>query len=66
MTENIPGEIKTVDRQIRCCVCGFWITHNEYGGLIRGEYSDFTNKRCGNIIMDVCNECLEKILKYTG
>ncbi|MFA5760408.1 MAG: hypothetical protein WC877_01445 [Dehalococcoidales bacterium] len=55
-----------MDRQIRCCVCGFWITHNEYGGLIRGEYSDFTNKRCGNIIMDVCNECLEKILKYTG
>jgi hypothetical protein len=62
----IPGEVRSPDRQIRCCICGYWMTEMEYGGMINGEYVNYIKKRRGNIVMDLCSECLEKILMYTG
>ena len=62
----IPGEKPTPDRQIRCCICGYWITKSEYGGVMTGHFVDFINKNCGNVTITMCSECCEKVIKYTG
>jgi len=66
MNEIIPGDKPNKTRTIRCCICGYWITKQEYGGVINGSFVDFTNKNCGSLVLTMCSECCEKVLKYSG
>jgi hypothetical protein len=62
--ESIPGKEYEPGKEIRCCLCGHWITFYEYGGWFRGNYVDFSNKIPGEITMTFCNECMAKIMEY--
>ncbi len=62
----IPGEKRTADRSLKCCVCGHWITRMEYGGMITGKYIDYIDKSCGDVTLTLCSECMEKVMTYVG
>lgn len=60
---SIPSESKSKDRNIQCGICGHWLSQYEYGGLIRGNFVHFNDKRVGDLIIPTCSECLTKILE---
>ena len=61
----IEGSIPTKERNIRCSMCGYYITNQEYGGMFNGNYVDFTSKKVGSITMCFCNECMAKIIEFS-
>jgi hypothetical protein len=63
---EIPGEKRTPDRNIRCCICGHWITKLEYGGVLNGTFVDFIEKNVGNLVITMCHECIQKVIEYSG
>lgn len=66
MEDCIEGSFPTKHKNIRCCMCGFWITKYEFGGFIQGKAVDFVNKDMFEISVTFCHECMIKLMEYTG